>query len=116
MGYIATARPQNASAYVVTRKAANPAAVIQFMDWVFSADTTDNQLTARYGIKGEMWNYLDEENRVVNPDLSFGYVSEYMLPNLNIEIRYSLDDPSRAWHVEYLGSHIDRSERRQMAL
>ncbi len=106
MGYIATARPQNASAYVVTRKAENPAAVIQFMDWVYSADTTDNQLTARYGIKGEMWDYLDEESRLVGPDLSFGYVSEYMLPNLNIEIRYSLDDPSRAWHVEYLGGQL----------
>ncbi len=106
MGYIATARPQNAGAYVVSRKAENPAAVIQFMDWAFSADTTDNQLTARYGIKGEMWDYLDEENRVVDPDLSFGYVSEYMLPNLNIEIRYSLDDPSRGWHTDYLGGQL----------
>ena len=35
MGYIATVRPQNASAYVVTGKAENPEAVIQFMDWVF---------------------------------------------------------------------------------
>jgi len=103
MGYIATVRPQNAQGYVVTGKAENPEAVIQFMDWVYSAETTDNQLSARYGIPGEMWTYLDEEARVVDPDVDSGYVSEYMLPNLNIEIRYSLDDPSRAWHVEYLG-------------
>lgn len=104
MGYIATVRPQNASGYVITGKAENPAAVIQFMDWVYNAETTENQLIARYGIPGEMWTYLDEEANVVEPYLDSGYVSEYMLPNLNIEIRYSLEDLSRAFHVEYLGS------------
>ncbi len=105
-GYIATVRPQNASAYVVTRKAENPDAVIQFMDWVYSADTTDNQLTARYGIKGEHWSYADEEARVVEVNTDSGYVSEFMLPNLNIEIRYSVLDPARAWHVQYLGNEL----------
>ena len=104
MGYIATVSPQSASAYVVSGKAENPAAVIQFMDWVFNADTTENQLIARYGIPEEMWTYLDADANIVNPNLDSGYVSEYMLPNLNIEIRYSVDDPSRAFHVEYLGS------------
>ena len=104
MGYIATVRPQNASGYVVTRKAENPAAVIQFMDWVYSADTVDHQLAARYGIPGEMWWYEDEANNVVDRDTESGYVSEYMLPNLNIEIRYAVLDPARAWHTEYLGS------------
>lgn len=106
MGYIATVRPQNASAYAVTRKAENPAAVIQFMDWVFSASTTDNQLTARYGIPEEMWWYEDADARVVNRDADSGYVSEYMLPNLNIEIRYSVEDPTRAFHLFYLGGQL----------
>ncbi|MEM7533363.1 MAG: extracellular solute-binding protein [Chloroflexota bacterium] len=105
-GYIATVRPQNASAYVITRKAENPAAVIQFMDWVFDANTTDNQLTARYGIKDEMWWYEDEEARTVDRDPDSGYVSEYMMPNLNAEIRYSVLDPARAWHLEYLGGQL----------
>lgn len=106
MGYLATVRPQNASGYVVTKKAANPAAVIQFMDWVYDANTTDHQLSARYGVPGEMWTYEDEAAGTVNPDQESGYVSEYMLPNLNIEIRYSVLDPARAWHVEYLGSTL----------
>ena len=104
-GYIATWRPQNASAYVVTRKAQNPEAVIKFMDWVYHAETTDNQLTARYGILGTHWDYQDAEARTVEVYDS-GYVSEYMLPNLNIEIRYSVLDPARAWHLQYLGSTL----------
>ncbi|MDD9956801.1 MAG: extracellular solute-binding protein [Anaerolineaceae bacterium] len=112
-GYIATSRPQNASAYVITRKAQNPEAVMKFMDWVYHADTTDNQLTARYGIKGTHWDYQDPETRTVEVYDS-GYVSEYMLPNLNIEIRYSVLDPARAWHVQYLGSTlIDLSDAKK---
>ena len=106
MGYIATVRPQNASGYVVTKKAANPGAVIQFMNWVYDANATENQLSARYGIPGEMWEYEDEAAQIVSPNPDSGYVSEYMLPNLNIEIRYSVLDPARAWHVEYLGSTL----------
>ena len=30
----------------------------------------------------------------------------YMLPNLNIEIRYQVLDPARAWHLEYLGNEL----------
>ena len=106
MGYMATVRPQNASGYLVTGKAANPDAVIKFMDWVYDANTTDNQLSARYGVPGDMWTYEDESANIVSPDPDSGYVSEYMMPNLNIEIRYSVLDPARAWHVEYLGSTL----------
>ena len=106
MGAIATVRPQNTSAYVVTRKAQNPAAVIQFMDWVYDPDSTDNQLVARYGIPEEMWWYEDAEARIVDRDVDSGYVSEYMLPNLNIEIRYAVLDPARAWHTDYLGGDL----------
>ena len=28
------------------------------------------------------------------------------MPNLNAEIRYSVLDPARAWHVEYLGGQL----------
>lgn len=106
MGYLATVRPQNASAYVITRKAENPAAVIQFMNWVYDPDTLDNQLIARYGIPEEMWWYEDKEANIVDRDTESGYVSEYMMPNLNIEIRYSVLDPARAWHNEYLGNEL----------
>ncbi len=105
-GYIATTAPQSTAAYVVSAKAENPAAVIQFMNWVYDPDSTDNQLVARYGIPEEMWWYTDEENNVVDRDADSGYVSEYMLPNLNIEIRYSVLDPSRAWHLEYLANEL----------
>lgn len=106
LGYLATVRPQNASAYVVTKKAANPAAVIQFMDWVYSDETIENQVIARYGIPEEMWWYVDEANNVVDRDPDSGYVSEYMMPNLNIEIRYTVLDPARAWHGEYLANEL----------
>ena len=62
-------------------------------------------MTARYGIKGTHWDYQDPDARSVEVYDS-GYVSEYMLPNLNIEIRYSVLDPARAWHVQYLGSTL----------
>lgn len=105
-GYLATVAPQTASAYVVTRKAANPAAVIQFMNWVYDANNLDNQLIARYGIPEEMWWYEDRDANVVDRDVNSGYVSEYMMPNLNIEIRYSVLDPARAWHNQYLGTDL----------
>lgn len=105
-GYMATVAPQSASAYVVTKKAENPAAVIQFMNWVYDPNNLDNQLIARYGIPEEMWWYEDEEARIVDRDPDSGYVSEYMMPNLNIEIRYSVLDPARAWHNEYLANEL----------
>lgn len=106
MGYLATVAPQSASAYVVTRKAQNPAAVIQFMNWVFDPNSVENQLIARYGIPEEMWWFVDREANIVDRDASSGYVSEYMMPNLNIEIRYQVLDPARAWHLEYLGNEL----------
>jgi hypothetical protein len=105
-GYLATVAPQSASAYVVTRKAENPAAVIQFMDWVYDPNNLDNQLIARYGIPEEMWWWEDEGAKIVDRDPNSGYVSEYMMPNLNIEILYSVLDPARAWHNEYLGTEL----------
>ncbi|MBI1295652.1 extracellular solute-binding protein [bacterium] len=108
MGYMATVSPQSASGYVVTRKAENPGAVIQFMNWVYDADSVRNQLIARYGIPEEMWWFVESEgdNIVVDRNADSGYVSEYMMPNLNVEIRYSVLDPARAWHNEYLGTAL----------
>ncbi|MBI1257029.1 MAG: extracellular solute-binding protein [Chloroflexi bacterium] len=106
MGYIATVAPESSVGYVVTRKAKNPAAVIQFMDWVYNAQSADNQLIARYGIPEKMWWYTDKAANVVDRDPKSGYVSEYMLPNLNIEIRYSVLDPARAWHLSYLANQL----------
>lgn len=105
-GYMATVAPQNAVAYVITKKAENPAAVVQFMDWVFDPNNIDNQVSARYGIPPEMWWYEDEAAKIVDRDVSSGYVGEYMMPNLNIEILYSVLDPARAWHNEYLGTQL----------
>jgi ABC-type glycerol-3-phosphate transport system substrate-binding protein len=105
-GYMATVAPQNAGAYVITRRAENPEAVIQFMDWVYDPNNIENQLTARYGIPEEMWWWEDEAAHVADRDPDSGYVGEYMMPNLNMEILYSVLDPARAWHNEYLSTQL----------
>ncbi len=103
-GYLATINQQNTSGYVVTRKSQNPQAVIQFMNWLYA--DVENDITARYGIKDEHWWWVDEENKIVDRDLDSGYVSEFTLPNPIIEVRYSILDPARAWHVEYLATQL----------
>ncbi|MAS37434.1 MAG: ABC transporter substrate-binding protein [Anaerolineaceae bacterium] len=105
-GYLATVRPQNTSGYVVTRKSQHPEAVIQFMNWVYDDEGVENQLVARYGIPERDWWFVDEENNVVDRDPDSGFVSEFMMPNLNIEVRYSVMDPARAWHLEYLAGEL----------
>lgn len=103
-GYFATVNPQGSGGYVVTSKSQNPEAVIQFYNWVWS--DINNQLTARYGLFEEHWWWMDEEIRVVDVNVESGYVSEYTLPHLRGEIQYSVLDPARAWHTEYLGNEL----------
>ena len=103
-GQFATVNPQGSGGYVITAKSENPAAVIQFYNWVW-ADVT-NQLVARYGIPGEGWSWADEDNLVVEVNPDSGYVSEFTLPHLRGEIRYAVLDPARAWHTEYLGTGL----------
>jgi hypothetical protein len=61
-----------------------------------------------------MWWWEDQEARIVDRDPASGYVSEYMMPNLNMEILYSVLDPARAWHNEYLGTELINLEDAKM--
>jgi ABC-type glycerol-3-phosphate transport system substrate-binding protein len=103
-GEFATVNPQGSGGYVVTAKSQNPAAVIQFYNWVWEDIT--NQIVARYGLPEEGWNWVDEANAVVEVNRDYGYVSEYTMPHLRGEIRYQVQDPARAWHTEYLGTEL----------
>ena len=113
-GYLATVAPQNTSGYVVTRKSQNPEAAIRFMNWVYDADSVENQLVARYGIPERDWWFVEGEENVVDRDPNSGFVSEFMMPNLNIEVRYSVLDPARAWHLEYLATELQYLEDAKM--
>ncbi len=104
MGYMATVNQQTTSGYVVTKKSQNPAAVVQFINWLYA--DVENDITARYGIKDKHWWWEDEAAKVVDRDPESGYVSEFTLPNPIIEVRYSVLDPARAWHVEYLATQL----------
>lgn len=103
-GYLATINQQTTSGYVVTRKSQHPDAVIKFYNWLY--EDVENDITARYGIKDKHWWWADEAAKIVDRDLESGYVSEFTLPNPIIETRYSVLDPARAWHVEYLATQL----------
>ncbi|MAS37433.1 MAG: ABC transporter substrate-binding protein [Anaerolineaceae bacterium] len=100
-GYLATVNQQPTSGYVVTKKSQNPDAVVRYINWLYA--DVENDITARYGIKDKHWWWVDEENKIVDRDQESGYVSEFTLPHPIIETRYSILDPARAWHLEYLG-------------
>ncbi|MBZ0297369.1 MAG: extracellular solute-binding protein [Anaerolineae bacterium] len=113
-GYLATVRPENTSGYVVTRKSQHPDAVIKFMNWVYDDEGVENQLVARYGIPERDWSFADEANNVVEVNTESGFVSEFMMPNLNIEVRYRVLDPARAWHLEYLAGELQKLDDAKM--
>lgn len=99
-GYLATVYKIPTNGYVVTKKSQNPDAVIRYMNWLYA--NVENDITARYGIKDKHWWWVDEQAKVIDRDPKSGYISEFTLPNPVIEVRYSVKDPARAWHVEYL--------------
>jgi putative aldouronate transport system substrate-binding protein len=100
-GYLATVNQQPTSGYVITKKSQNPDAVVRYINWLYA--DVENDITARYGIKDRDWWWEDEAALIVDRDPESGYVSEFTLPHPIIETRYSVLDPARAWHLEYLG-------------
>jgi hypothetical protein len=110
-GYLETFSPGGSTAIMITKKAKNPAAVVQYWNWI--CGSADNYTTTVYGIKGTDWDWADEKHywvKRLNIDGSKGgyYAGELVAVNGPIvETEMGPDDPLLRRHYQFIQEQIE---------
>lgn len=112
-GVLNTFNTPGTSAYLITKKAKHPDAVIKFVNWQY--EDVENAVTTYYGIPGKDWVWDDEENakygkkyylkRLITPETPGAklYAGEFMTSSGNImEGQFGPSDKQWRRHYEYL--------------
>jgi len=108
MGICGTNNANMTQAYMITKKAPDPAAVIKYLNWMYDP-SKENVVTAHMGIPGEDWEWVDSENKYYVRRLRQVdegdeiYAGEfYAAAGLGPEVWYAPDDDLWRRHYEHI--------------
>ena len=110
-GWMATTRASGTQAYVINKKAKNPDAIMQYLNWMWNDQSVDGYATGVNGIEGEHWSYETKGMpAVVNTKdkAETKYVGDFGLPNFPYEGNMQPNDSLWATHFNYLGSGLTK--------
>jgi putative aldouronate transport system substrate-binding protein len=99
-GYFATIRVPGDLGIIISRKSQNPEAAIRLLNWLYS--DVENYLTSLYGLPGEGWSWVDEENKIATLNEEYGYKGEYAIAlTTYTQDLFTMQDAARAYHEAY---------------
>ncbi|GAA3407870.1 ABC transporter substrate-binding protein [Paenibacillus hodogayensis] len=115
-GKLQTSTAFSSYAILISRKAANPEAVIKFYDWNY-ADIS-NWMTAIRGVEGEDWKWTDRSKLVyelTKSDQPYG--SEFAMANLvDLNNNVSTFSPETAMMTDYFNTEMFKFENAKRPL
>lgn len=104
-GVIQSATPGQSTGMLITKKAENPEAIIKLINWQY--ENLDNHISMQYGLKGEAWDWADEEQFNIETLDGTAYAGEFQLSlGLALETQYASNDPIMGKHAQYLNEEI----------
>ncbi len=113
-GFLETFSLGGSTAIMITKKAKNPEACMQYWDWTCAK--VENYTTEVYGIKGTDWDWADDQHfwvKRLNLDGSKGGYYAGELVGVNgplVETAMAPDDPLLKKHYQYIIDEIEGSK------
>lgn len=114
-GFLQTANRGGSSGMLISKKAANPEAVMKFINWQY--ENVENHITMEFGAQGKAWEWSDDEKYYIKTLEDTSYAGEFQLSlGLPLETKYSFDDPLRSKHAQYLAEEINQLDMVKMPI